>query len=199
MDFPIVDLIDDGLSPTWLMKHFHPNGLCCPRYTSEYNNAYIFRQTQRSALNVYRCHHCSHPYTLYTGTVFAGRHLRPSQVVLLLLGILQGQSSAQLARELSLSCTTVHKIRKQLHQQVKERNPQTPLPDSWSETDEMFQNEGKKGQQHLDEDDPPRRRANKQRGHGTYDNDRPLIVDTIGRTSAQVRSRVVHHTDSATL
>jgi len=58
---------------------------------------------------------------------------------------------------------------------------------------------GKKGDYHGDPDDPPRRRANKQRGHGTYDNDRPPIVGTVGRQSGQVRLRLVHHTDQKTL
>jgi transposase len=58
---------------------------------------------------------------------------------------------------------------------------------------------GKKGDLHADPDDPPRYRANKQRGHGTYDNDRPPVVGTIGRTSGQVRLRVVKRTDSKTL
>jgi transposase-like protein len=58
---------------------------------------------------------------------------------------------------------------------------------------------GKKSDYHPDPDDPPRRRANKQRGHGTYDNDRPPIVGTVGRQSGQVRLRVVHHTDQVTL
>lgn len=58
---------------------------------------------------------------------------------------------------------------------------------------------GKKGELHPDPDDPPRRRANKRRGHGTYENDRPPIVGTVGRESGQVRLRVVHHTDSKTL
>ena len=58
---------------------------------------------------------------------------------------------------------------------------------------------GKKGEYHPDPDDPPRRRANKQRGHGTYDNDRPPVVGTVGRESGQVRLRVVHHTDQETL
>ncbi|MEQ8671902.1 MAG: hypothetical protein RIC84_01690 [Aggregatilineales bacterium] len=34
---------------------------------------------------------------------------------------------------------------------------------------------GKKGDEHFDPADPPRCRANKQRGHGTYANDRPLF------------------------
>ena len=58
---------------------------------------------------------------------------------------------------------------------------------------------GKKGEEHFDPDDPPRCRANKQRGHGTYENDRPPVVGTVGRESGQVRLRVVHHTDQKTL
>jgi len=63
----------------------------------------------------------------------------------------------------------------------------------------MFQNAGKKGERHEDPADPPRRRTNKRRGHGTYENDRPSIVGTVGRESGQVRLRVVHHTDRETL
>jgi hypothetical protein len=58
---------------------------------------------------------------------------------------------------------------------------------------------GKKGEKHGDPADPPRCRANKRRGQGTYDNDRPPVVGTIGRESGQVRLRVVHHTDGKTL
>ena len=62
-----------------------------------------------------------------------------------------------------------------------------------------FRMRGKKGERHSDPTDPPRRRANKQKGHGTYDNDRPPIVGTVGRESGQVRLRVVQHTDGKTL
>lgn len=58
---------------------------------------------------------------------------------------------------------------------------------------------GKKGEWHADPDDPPRRRANKQRGHGTYANDRPPIVGTVGRASGHVRLRVVKRTNAQTL
>lgn len=58
---------------------------------------------------------------------------------------------------------------------------------------------GKKGVKHNDPCDPPHRRANKQKGHGTYANDRPPIVGTVGRESGQVRLRVVQHTDGKTL
>ncbi len=58
---------------------------------------------------------------------------------------------------------------------------------------------GKKGEKHSDPADPPRRRANKQKGHGTYANDRPPIVGTVGRESGQVRLRMVKHTNAKTL
>src|SRR5205807_5697932 len=57
---------------------------------------------------------------------------------------------------------------------------------------------GKKSDPHLNPADPPRRRANKQRGHGTYANDRPPIVGTVGRDSGKVRLRVVKCTDKHT-
>ena len=58
---------------------------------------------------------------------------------------------------------------------------------------------GKKGIPHRNPVDPPRRRANKKRGHGTYENDRPPVLGTIGRNSGQVRLRVVDQTDKVTL
>jgi transposase len=58
---------------------------------------------------------------------------------------------------------------------------------------------GKKGDEHFDWHDPPRRRANKQRGRGTYANDRPPVLGVIGRESGQVRLRVVRDTRSLTL
>jgi transposase len=62
-----------------------------------------------------------------------------------------------------------------------------------------FRMRGKKGVEHFDLDDPPRRRANKQRGRGTFENDRPPVLGTIGRMSGQVRLRVVKNTKGKTL
>lgn len=144
MDFPVVDLLDDDRSRIWLLRHFHPEGLQCPRCRTGVDKAYRFRQTGRSRLQVWRCKKCAQTYTLYSGTVFAGRHLPPPQVVLLLRGVVQGKSTAQLARELGLSRTTVHEIRKQLQANATLLQPLAPLPDERTETDEMFQNAGEK-------------------------------------------------------
>lgn len=58
---------------------------------------------------------------------------------------------------------------------------------------------GKKSTPHLAPDDPPRRRANRRRGHGTYANDRPAIVATIGRETGECRLRVYEDTKAETL
>ena len=58
---------------------------------------------------------------------------------------------------------------------------------------------GKKGIEHPDPSDPPRRRANKRRGRGTFANDRPPVLGTVGRETGQVRLRVVINTRQVTL
>jgi transposase len=58
---------------------------------------------------------------------------------------------------------------------------------------------GKKGDEHFDPFDPPRCRANKQRGHGTYANDRPPVLGVIGRETGMIRLGVVQNTTSLTL
>ena len=74
-----------------------------------------------------------------------------------------------------------------------------PLKDTEVEADEMYQNAGEKGVPHLDPDDPPRRRANKRRGHGTMENDRPPVVGVVGRQSGEGRFEVVDNADQETL
>ncbi len=57
---------------------------------------------------------------------------------------------------------------------------------SWRPTS-CIRTRGKKGERHLDPDDPPRRRANKKPGHGTYETDRPPIFTVKGRESGHLR------------
>jgi transposase-like protein len=57
----------------------------------------------------------------------------------------------------------------------------------------------KKGIPHTDPGDPPRRRANKLRGLGTWANDRPPIAGVIGRDSRELQMEVVHNPNRPTL
>jgi len=144
MDFPIIDLFDEDQSMVWLEAHFHPDGMKCPHCHAAKETARFFRPNPGSGLPVYRCKACQGVYHLYSGTLFEGSQLTPSQVVLLLRGFLQGQSSAQVSRELKLAYKTVLKWRHRLHANAERLQPETPLPDFASESDELFQNAGEK-------------------------------------------------------
>jgi transposase-like protein len=144
MDFPLIDLLDAEEGEAWLEKHFHPQGLKCPHCQASRAAARLFRVNRASGLNVYRCEPCDGIYNLYSGTVFAGSQLTPPHVVWLLQGILQGKPSNQLAREIGLTEKTVLKWRHRLQAQAERLQPTAPLPDTATESDEMFQNAGEK-------------------------------------------------------
>lgn len=144
MDFPILDICDDELGVVWLRKYFHPQGLHCPQCGASVKQARFFGQTRRSRITLYRCRRCETVYTIYTGTVFVHKHLRPAQVILLLRGVCKGESTAGLSRELHVAYDTVHHLRQQLHTNAMRLQPDTPVPDAVTETDEMFQNAGEK-------------------------------------------------------
>ncbi len=58
---------------------------------------------------------------------------------------------------------------------------------------------GKKGKRHADPLDPPRRRANQTRGHGTFANDRPPVAGVSGRETDQARFDVLETVAAASL
>jgi hypothetical protein len=94
---------------------------------------------------------------------------------------------------------TALKWRHRIQANAERLQPDSPLPDQQTESDELFQNAGEKGREHLDPDDPPRRRANKRRGRGIYANDRPPVLGTVGRETGLIRLRVVKDTTIKTL
>lgn len=59
--------------------------------------------------------------------------------------------------------------------------------------------QGKKGEPHRNPDDPPRKRANKNRGRGTYENDRPPVVGMVGRETGWACFRVCLDTTQETI
>lgn len=149
MDFPILDLLDPDQSAAWLEQHFHPDGMKCPHCQAAKTEARFFRVNRGSGLDVYRCRRCQGVYHLYSGTLFEGSQLPPTQVVLLLRGVLQGQSSYQLARELKLTRKTVLEWRHRLQANAEQQQPSNALDDDVVEADEMFQNAGEKRRRTL--------------------------------------------------
>jgi transposase-like protein len=144
MDFPITDLMSEKASTEWIMEYFHPHGLWCPHCGAAWAEAHEFRRTRRSELRVYRCRRCRGIYNLYSGTLFEARQLRPAQVVLLVRGVLKGESAATLARELGMSRTTITELRHLIQENAAQIQSETALKDNVVEADELFQNAGEK-------------------------------------------------------
>lgn len=138
--FPIGELMDEATCLSWLEQHLHPAGFRCPRCQS--TNRREFRMYQ--AFPSYRCRDCERPYTLVTGTAFEKTRQKPSTIVLLLRGVTQGVSTAQLAEELHLSYKQAHTLRKRLQDNANETAPQSQMEGMHFESDEVYQNAGEK-------------------------------------------------------
>jgi transposase-like protein len=92
IDFPIDELLDDGICVRWLEQHLHPEGLRCPHCGRSERR--LFRA--QGHFPAYRCQACDGYYTLLTGTVFAKTRQRPATLVLLLRGMAKGEPTARL-------------------------------------------------------------------------------------------------------
>ena len=144
MEFPITELLDYESSVAWILEHFHPKGLLCPGCQKTVKEARKFRRTRKSGLVVYRCKECDTVYNLYSGTVFERYPWTPMQAVLLMRGICKGETTRELAAELKMNYKTVLDMRHKVQANAESEQPKMSLPDSHSETDEMFQNAGEK-------------------------------------------------------
>src|SRR4051795_12830643 len=96
-----------------------------------------------------------------------------------------------MARELGCDRRWLLALRHRLQEYAQRWLDRDPLGDAVVEADEMYQNAGEKGIPHDDPEDPPRRRANSRRGHGTFATDRPPVAGVVGRGSGEVRLEVL--------
>jgi transposase len=197
MDFPITDLMDEDACYAKLVAWLHPGGFACPRCGLD-DRMSVHRRGRVPVLD-YRCGHCRRVFHAFTGTSLQGVKRRPAELVLILRGFAQGVPTAQLARELGGDRSELLKLRHRLQEAASRGRDRATLGDASTEADEAYQNAGEKGVPHDDPDDPPRRRANKVKGHGTWENDRPPVCGVVGRESGQVRLRVAEHSDGETL
>lgn len=197
MDFPILDLLDEEACYNQLVAWLHPEGMSCPE-CGQADHLRIHRRSREPVVD-YRCGHCGRVFNAFTGTALQGIHYRPRTILLIVRGIAQGVSTAQLARELNCDRGHLLTLRHRLQDLAFRRRHRLPLDDPVVEGDEMYQNAGEKGVPHLDPLDPPRRRANQVPGHGSWDNDRPPVCGVVGRESGQLRLGVERHADGPTL
>jgi transposase-like protein len=199
MQFPLDSLLDKQVCYSFWLHIFHPDGLACPHgHPLPPNQAPHDRH--RAPILDYRCRTCGSVFNLFTNTLFSKTRYRCSTIVLILRGIAQGIPTKHLAAELDSDRGHLLSRRHDIQAVVARRlSPLSRLPDDVTEADELYQNAGEKGHKHTHVADPPRRRANKAGGHGTWENDRPPIAGVVGRSSSQLRLHVCHSSDRATL
>jgi transposase-like protein len=142
MDFPIGELLDQQACHDFLLSSLHPGGLRCPNGHGP-EHYYVHRRGRAPVLN-HRCRACGSCFNLFTGTVLQGTHYDCGQIVQLLRGILQGASTARLARETGRDRRHLLERRRRLQALAEAARPRAPLPDPVVESDEMYQNAGEK-------------------------------------------------------
>ena len=198
MRFPITDLLGEQECYDFLLHALHPDGLKCPE-GHQLPPDQAPHDVSRAPMVDYRCRICGRVYNLFTGTVWSGTHYDCPTVVLVIRGIAQGVTTKQLADELERDYGTLLERHHRIQQLALESKPKDPLPDEHTEADEMFQNAGEKGTRHSDPEAPPRHRANKRKGRGTMENDRPPILGVVGRESGQIRLTVCDNIQQGTI
>lgn len=192
MDFPLTDLMDQDACYHKLVALLHPDGLACPACKAS-DQLRVHRRHRAPVLD-YRCTACGGVFNAFTGTSLEGTHRRPAEMMLIRRGFAQGVPTVQLARELGCDRKHLLELRRRMQDSATPWLDRNPLGDDVVEADEIDQNGGEKGIEHADPDDPPRRRANRRRGHGTFAHDRPPVAGMVGRESGEIRLEVVDTT-----
>lgn len=118
-NLPLTTMLTEEANAAWFRDRFHFGQLTCAHCGASHQTSYVFRATSRSCLTVFRCRHCYGIYNLYTGTIFEGRHLRPSQVIQLIDGVKHGKSAVWLASTLKISRTTSSELRRLLLDEIQ--------------------------------------------------------------------------------
>jgi transposase len=196
--WPIDELIDDEKAYTFLCKSLPPEGVHCPQ-GHKLPAEQAPHTTERAPVVTYRCRQCGAVFHIFSGTALHGIRYPCRTIVLMLRGFAQGTPTAHLAAELGCDYSNLLSWRHQLQDLAEQMAAAQALSDTTAEVDEVYQNAGHKGEHPADAEAPPRSRANKARGRGTADSDRPPIVGLVGRDSRQIRLTVAPDTRQETV
>lgn len=142
MDFPIIELMDHEACYQKLRDILHPQGLCCPR-CGRTEGLGVHRRHRWPVLD-YQCNACRCVFNAFTGTVFQGTHRPAGELMIILRGIAQGVTTAQLAREIKRNRPRLLELRHALQARALAGRDETSLVDAVAEVDEMYQNAGEK-------------------------------------------------------
>ncbi len=114
MDLLLVDLQDESACYARLLQALHPEGISCPSCQA-HQGLYVHRRHRAPVLD-YRCTSCGRVFNAWTGTALQGTHRRPSEIVVILRGIAEGISTAQIARQLGCQRSHLIQLRHRLEQ-----------------------------------------------------------------------------------
>jgi transposase-like protein len=142
IDFPVAELMDERACYDWLVARLHPDGLACPR-CGRRDRLGVHRRHRDPVLD-YQCGGCRRVFNAFTGTAVHKTRRRPSELVLVLRGVAQGETTARLARELGRDRGQLLAVRHRLQANAEAAADRSPLPDRVVEADEMCQNAGEK-------------------------------------------------------
>ncbi len=105
-------VIDESSCYAQLVRLLHGSGLVCPRCRRG-DQLGVHRRHREPVLD-YQCSHCGRVFNAWTGTPLEKTHRRPSQLVLILQGIVQKTPIARLARQLSCQRSHLLHLRRRL-------------------------------------------------------------------------------------
>jgi transposase-like protein len=161
--FPIQSLMNNGQCHAYLRDVLHPAGFGCPRcglLLSDHRTAHKY---SKQGTPSYRCKQCGRVFTIFTQTIFQGVTYSCVTLVLILRGLLKGETTAQMSQELGINYKNLLDWRHLLQEFCFENRDLSVLTDGVVESDEVFINAGQKGDKHPLDTDPPRVRANKKK------------------------------------
>ena len=142
--FPIYELMGEQNCYDFLLRMLHPEGLHCPK-GHPLPSDQAPHDRHRDPIFDYKCRVCGKVYNIFTNTVLSRKRYSCVTLVLILRGIAQGTPTKHLAEELGIDRSNLLELRHAIQNLAMESLPRSPLPDSKTEADEMYQNAGEKG------------------------------------------------------
>ena len=117
MDFPKIDFADEEACFQALLRLVHPSGLDCPHCGDRKGIA--VHESHRDAWHVcYQCSRCGGFFNAWTKTVLQGTHHPPSEILRIIKGILERESTRHMAQELGCDRGKLARFRAKLQRWV---------------------------------------------------------------------------------
>ncbi len=124
MAFSMTELLDEQAGYEFRVRVLHPKGLRCPA-GHRVAVGQAPHLSDRTPVVDYRCRRGGKVFNVFTNTLWRGTHYSCRQVVLLVLGFVQGVPTVHLAKELKLDYETVLTRRHGWQAQARKKSPET--------------------------------------------------------------------------